>query len=112
MKDKSQHAFDRGISNAKLIEKCISHGEKRHFPSQFSDANLPPFYAAFVMLFLQASGLVWLLGGLFSFSFYTDKLIGGVSSDLGDIRTSLAIISGLSQALKVSSSVCTDITGI
>lgn len=67
---------------------------------------------AFIMLFLQASGLVWFLGRVFSFSFYTDKPMQGVSSDLGDIITSLAIISDFIQALKVSRSVCTDFTGI
>lgn len=70
------------------------------------------FMQAFTTLFPQASGLVWLFGQVFSFSFYTDKPIEGVSSDLGDITGSLAIISDFIQALKVSRSVCTDFTGI
>lgn len=52
------------------------------------------------------------LGGVFSFAFYTDMLTQGVSSDLGDVPTGLVIISDFIQALKVSSSVCTDISGI
>lgn len=67
------------------------------------------FMKALIVLFLQATGLVWPFGRVFSYSFYMDKPIQGVSSDL---MSSLAIILDFIQALKVSRSVCTDFTRI